>query len=70
MRDDVPEEIAYQMAKLTAEHIEELKATHPSTAKYFDIENVVRVSPVPLHPGAIRYLEEIGVDVPDRLKAD
>jgi hypothetical protein len=25
-------------------------------------------TPIPLHPGAIRYYEEIGVAIPDRLR--
>lgn len=25
-------------------------------------------TPVPLHPGAIRYFEEVGADIPDRLR--
>ena len=66
-RADLDEEIVYQMLKLTDENAELLLATHPSTARYFDVASVLRVSPVPLHPGAIRYLREIGHEIPDHL---
>ena len=67
VREDVPEEVAYQMIKLAAENVEELMLVHPSTAQFFDVTSVLRVSPVPLHPGAVRYFQEIGVDIPERL---
>lgn len=69
VRDDVDEEIVYQMVKLAFENKDLLLATHPSTAEFFEPENVLEVSPVPLHPGAIRYYEEIGLEVPDELRA-
>ena len=25
-------------------------------------------TPVPLHPGALRYFEEVGAEIPDRLR--
>ncbi len=67
VRDTVSEEVAYQMLKTVADNVEALKATHPSTARFFDPKNVLRVSPVPLHPGAVKYFQEIGVEVPERL---
>ena len=67
VRHDVSEDVAYEMIKLAAENVEELRLTHPSTAAFFDVQNVLRVSPVPLHPGAVRYFREIGADIPDRL---
>lgn len=67
VREDVSEDMAYQMLKIAAENIEQLKVTHPSTAKYFDVKNILRVSPVPLHPGAVKYFKELGVEIPERL---
>jgi hypothetical protein len=32
------------------------------------LENAIAGLPAPLHPGALRYYEEQGVDVPDSLK--
>jgi TRAP transporter TAXI family solute receptor len=65
---EVPEDVVYQMTKLTFENKDLLEATHPSTARFLDPDSVLRVSPIPLHPGAIRYYEEIGLEVPDELR--
>lgn len=65
--EEVSEDVAYQMTKLAVENLDTLKATHPSTAQYFDIQAVLRVSPIPLHPGAIKYLREIGAEIPEKL---
>ncbi len=67
VREDVSEDVAYQMLKVAAENVEELRITHPSTAKYFDVKNILRVSPIPLHPGAVKYFREIGAEIPERL---
>ena len=39
---------------------------HPAAA-YTTPENAVKYSPIPLHPGAIKYLKEVGIDVPSKL---
>jgi uncharacterized protein len=65
---EVPEEVVYQMTKLTFENKDLLEATHPSTARFLEPASVLEVSPVPLHPGAIRYYEEIGLEIPGELK--
>jgi TRAP-type uncharacterized transport system substrate-binding protein len=56
------------MTKLAFDNKDLLEATHPSTAKFLEPQSVLEVSPIPLHPGAIRYYEEIGLEVPDKLK--
>ena len=33
------------------------------------IENAIAGLPLPLHPGALQYYQEVGVDVPARLIA-
>ncbi|MGS2744500.1 TAXI family TRAP transporter solute-binding subunit [Halomonas sp. LS-001] len=61
------EELAYQLTQLLFEHTDELIAVHPA-ANDTTIEFTLESTPVPLHPGTIRYLEETGVEVPDRLR--
>jgi TRAP-type uncharacterized transport system substrate-binding protein len=39
---------------------------HPSAA-YTTPENAAKYSPIPLHPGTIKYLKEKGVEVPANL---
>ncbi|HLR77982.1 MAG TPA: TAXI family TRAP transporter solute-binding subunit, partial [Burkholderiaceae bacterium] len=64
---DMPEDLAYDLTKLLFEKKDELVAVH-AAAENLSVEFTLDSTPVPLHPGAIRYFEEIGADVPDRLK--
>lgn len=54
------DELAYQIVKKTFENLEILRAAHPSTVKFTLPENI-KYCTIPLHPGAIRYFEEMGV---------
>ncbi len=63
---DVPEEHVYLFTKTVYENLPFLQAIHPAT-KAMAIENAIGGLPAPLHPGALRYYREVGVDVPDRL---
>ncbi|MEM0907330.1 MAG: TAXI family TRAP transporter solute-binding subunit [Pseudomonadota bacterium] len=63
----VPEETVYKITKTIYENLPFLQAIHPAT-KAMSIENAIGGLPAKLHPGALRYYEEVGVDVPDRLK--
>lgn len=65
---DVSDDLAYQMAKTAFDQADALRTTHPSTARFFSPKEILEVASVPLHPGAIRYYEELGLTVPDSLK--
>ncbi|BBO84169.1 TAXI family TRAP transporter solute-binding subunit [Desulfosarcina ovata] len=60
-------DLVYRLVKALFEHNDYLKKIHPS-AVYTTPENAVKYSPIPLHPGTIKYLQEKGVAVPDKLK--
>jgi len=60
VRSDFPEDLAFKIAKLMTEHQEELIKVHPA-AKASTAENTVKGSPIPLHPGAVRYFKEKGM---------
>ena len=64
---DIPEEHVYLFTKTVYENLPFLNAIHPAT-KAMSLEAALAGLPAPLHPGAIRYYEEAGVTVPDRLK--
>ena len=64
----LPEENVYLITKAIYENLDFLKAIHPAT-KVMAIEQAIAGLPVPLHPGAQRYYEEVGVTIPDRLIA-
>ena len=55
-RADVPEALAYRMTQLVYDHLAEIAKAHPAADK-IRIENAA-VTPVPLHPGALRYFRE------------
>ena len=64
---DMDEELAYQLTQLLFENTDELIAVHPA-ANDTTVDFTMKSTPVPLHPGAIRYFEETGVEIPDRLR--
>ncbi len=59
-------DLVYRLVKALYAHNDYLREIHPSAA-YTTPENAVKYSPIPLHPGTIRYLKEKGIQVPDRL---
>lgn len=61
------DELAYQITKLMFERVEDLRAIHPA-ADDTTVEFALGSTPIPMHPGALRYYEEIGADIPDRLR--
>ncbi|KZX94084.1 MULTISPECIES: TAXI family TRAP transporter solute-binding subunit [Roseobacteraceae] len=60
---DMPESLAYEITKAIFENHDALLATHGS-AKETLLENVAMNTVMPYHPGAIRYFEENGIEVP------
>ncbi|QNI02077.1 TAXI family TRAP transporter solute-binding subunit [Halomonas sp. SH5A2] len=67
VNSDMDEELAYQLTQLLFENTDELIAVHPA-ANDTTIEFTMESTPVPLHPGAIRYFEEVDAEIPDRLR--
>lgn len=62
------EEIGYEMFKAIIENKEMQEEAFPSLKNYDYIETLIKTSSIPLHPGVIRYLEENGIEVPEKLK--
>lgn len=67
VNSDMDEDLAYQLTQLLFENTEELIAVHPA-ANDTTVEFTMESTPVPLHPGAIRYFEEVDADIPERLR--
>jgi len=60
-REDVDEELVYNIIKLITTHVDELAEIHPSGAEW-DLETAVDgLGEIPLHPGAEKYLKEKGI---------
>jgi uncharacterized protein len=64
---DMDEELAYQVTKAIFERVDDLRAIHPA-ANDTTVDFTMSSTPIPLHPGAVRYFEEIGAEIPDRLR--
>ncbi|WP_315782943.1 TAXI family TRAP transporter solute-binding subunit [Bradyrhizobium sp. SZCCHNPS1003] len=56
----VSDDLAYQMTKLIFDSLPELANAH-AAGKEIKLETAAQDSPVPLHPGAIRYYKEKGI---------
>jgi TRAP transporter TAXI family solute receptor len=63
VNEKMDENLAYQLTKLTLEHTADLVAVHKAASE-ISLKNAVVGSPLPFHPGALRYFKEKGVKVP------
>lgn len=63
---DMDEELVYNLVKATFENKAEIEKVDKNAAG-IDVANFGFLT-MPLHPGAQRYYEEIGVEIPDNLK--
>lgn len=59
-------DLVYNLVKALYENQDYLLKIHPS-ASYTTPENAVKYSPIPLHKGTLKYLEEKGISVPAKL---
>jgi TRAP transporter TAXI family solute receptor len=65
-RDDLPDELVYQLVKAVFENQPRLaKATLAASDTL--PQNVVKNTILPFHPGAVRYYREIGISIPEAL---
>jgi uncharacterized protein len=59
-QSEVPDDLAYEMTKALYDHLDKLSAAS-SAAKTIRRDNALAGMPVPLHPGAEKYYQEVGV---------
>ncbi|NBV61779.1 MAG: TAXI family TRAP transporter solute-binding subunit [Rhodobacteraceae bacterium] len=64
---EMPDDLAYSLTKAMFENIADMQAVYPA-ANQTTVEFTLAATPVPLHPGAIRYFDEIGKTIPDDLR--
>ncbi|WP_333912060.1 TAXI family TRAP transporter solute-binding subunit [Vibrio coralliirubri] len=66
VREDISEEDVYELTKAIYENLPFLQGIHKAT-KAMALEKGIAGLPVPLHPGAARYYQEVGIDIPSEL---
>jgi hypothetical protein len=66
---DLPEDLVYRMVKAVFDNHARLLKAHSAAGETIPA-NINRDTFLPLHPGAIRYYREAGVDVPAALAGD
>jgi uncharacterized protein len=64
---EMSDDLAYAITSAMFENIADLIAVHPA-ANETTVPFTMTATPIPLHPGAIRYYTEIGADIPDALR--
>ena len=62
---DLPEDLVYNIVKAVFENKAEFEAAH-TTGKDLFADNI-KYAVIPLHPGAVKYYREIGIDIPEEL---
>jgi TRAP transporter TAXI family solute receptor len=65
-RSDIPEDVVYNVTKVIWENLATLQEIHGAT-KDMRLEIATDGLGAPLHPGAIRYYREVGLEIPERL---
>lgn len=68
INEEIPEDVVYEMTKVTYTHFDEVIEVAPYVAADIDMDNLLKGIPMPLHPGAYKYFKEAGYEIPDRLK--
>ncbi|MPZ67808.1 MAG: TAXI family TRAP transporter solute-binding subunit [Pseudonocardiaceae bacterium] len=62
-----PDDLAYEVVKAIYENVALINQVYEPGEEYLVLDTLAN-SPAPLHPGAIRYAEEQGIDVPAELR--
>lgn len=64
---DMPESLAYEITKLVMEDNETMMQIHATSAETLP-ENADKNTFLPFHPGAVKYFDEKGIEIPDDLR--
>ncbi|NLX86043.1 MAG: TAXI family TRAP transporter solute-binding subunit [Clostridiales bacterium] len=61
VREELPEEVVYDLTKGIYENIADIKASHNTADKHISLENSQIGVSIPFHPGAEKYFREVGI---------
>jgi uncharacterized protein len=67
VHQDMPESLAYEITRLVMENNDRMMQIH-AAAEHTLPENVENNSFLPFHPGAVRWFEENGHEIPEELR--
>jgi hypothetical protein len=59
VNSQLSDDVVYEITKSLFEHIDDIHAAH-NAAKDIQLDTIAEGMPVPFHPGAQRYYEEVG----------
>ncbi len=68
VRAEIPDDTVELITRTIFENLSFLRALHPA-ARAMHLETALDGLPLPLHPGALRYYDAVGIAVPDRLRS-
>lgn len=61
VREELSEEVVYEITKGIFENIEDIKAAHNTAKEHLSLENSQIGVDIPFHPGALKYYKEVGI---------
>jgi TRAP transporter TAXI family solute receptor len=64
---DMSEQQAYDIFKAVVENVDKVAESYPAIAGLDIVKQTLERGQTPLHPGVVRYFQEQGMTVPDRL---
>ena len=66
VRQNVDDDVVYLLTKTIYENLPSLKKAHQAVSS-MHLKKALKSLPVPLHPGALKYYKEQGMEIPDYL---
>jgi TRAP-type uncharacterized transport system substrate-binding protein len=63
---NMPDDFIYNVLKATWDNADAIRIANPNLFGWMQMENIINV-PVPLHPGAVKFYQEQGVNIPTHL---
>lgn len=65
---DLPEEVVYDLTRGIYENLDTIRASHKTAENNISLENALRGIQIPLHGGAVRYYQEVGLKGLDQMR--
>ncbi|MDJ0724649.1 MAG: TAXI family TRAP transporter solute-binding subunit [Prochloraceae cyanobacterium] len=69
VRPGIEENVVYKVTKTIYENLSFLQNIHKATLA-MKLERAIKGLPIPLHPGAVKYYQEVGMNIPKNLISD